>query len=422
VSPERGRRVSSFALVAVLLAAGLTAPADASPQGCTITGTDKDDHLTGTAGDDVICGLEGDDVISGGGGDDRLVGGPGRDIAAYPYAPQGIRASLHLGTATGAGDDTFEGIEGIDGSPFDDSLEGSPENDVLDGEKGNDTISGLGGEDVIDGGGEDDDVAGNLGNDRIEGGWGSDVLGGGYGRDSLYGGPGADRLLGNEDPDILVGDEDPDILTGGPGIDGCVQGVDHGRKIGCEAVAYASAGGLLLFEPSTRPVGFAYHESLFGSAIDLRPFGRVVDNENSARFSSPPRTDGPDYVVMYSRGRAPGATTATDVVVPSHATIVSPVDGTVVTVVRYRLYCESVDWKVVLQPSEFPSLRVLVLHMATPSVEVGDHVVASVSTLGTARENDMSSAQENRYFPDQYPHVHIEVERDGANPTPGCAL
>jgi hypothetical protein len=405
-----------------MLAGTLVGPAAAAPQGCTIVGTDQDDHLTGTAGDDVICGLDGDDLIMGGGGDDRLVGGPGRDIAAYPYAPEGIRASLHLGAATGAGEDTLEGIEGIDGSPFDDSLEGSPGSDILDGAKGNDTISGLGGDDLIEGGGGDDDVAGNLGNDRIEGGWGSDVLGGGYGRDRLSGGPGADRLLGNEDPDILVGDEEPDVLVGGPGVDGCVQGVDHGRKVGCEAVAYASAGGLLLFEPSTHPVGFAYHESLFGSAIDLRPFGRVVDNDNSSRFSAPPQTDGPEYVVMGSRGRAPGATTATDIVVPSRSEVVSPIDGTVVTVVRYRLYCESVDWKVVLRPAEPPSLRVLVLHMAAPSVEVGDRAVASVTMLGTSRDNDMSSAQENRYFPDHYPHVHIEVERDGANPTPGCAL
>jgi hypothetical protein len=296
-----------------------------------------------------------------------------------------VVASLRAGTASGAGADTLEGIERVIGSPHADTLEGSAGNDVLVG------------------GGGDDTLVGHRGRDR---------LAGGYGRDSL---------IGNEGSDVLGGDRGTDVLHGGLGTDGCVQGLEHGEKRGCEVDAYASAGGLLLFSPSLHPVGYGYHESLFSSSIDLRPFGRLARSDN-ARFDTPPPTDGPGYVVMYSRHRAPGPTTATDVVVPSSAPVVSPLDGTVVTVTRYRLYCRTVDWKVVLRPAAEPTFRVLVLHMAQPFVKVGQRVWEMSTVLGRSQQNDMAGAQENQYFPDQYPHVHIEVERDGANPTPGCPL
>jgi hypothetical protein len=67
-------------------------------------------------------------------------------------------------------------------------------------------------------------------------------------------------------------------------------------------------------------------------------------------------------------------------------------------------------------------MRILVLHMETPYVREGQRVTALVSVLGITQANDMEDAQENRYFPDRYPHVHIEVERGGASPTPGCSL
>jgi hypothetical protein len=41
-------------------------------------------------------------------------------------------------------------------------------------------------------------------------------------------------------------------------------------------------------------------------------------------------------------------------------------------------------------------------------------VLASITPIGRSRQDDGPSAQENDYWPDRYPHVHIEVERKGA--------
>jgi hypothetical protein len=260
---------------------------------------------------------------------------------------------------------------------------------------------------------------------------GDDVLVGRIGRDTLIGGPGrdllrgasvADTLRGRGGADVLAGDQGNDRVLGGPGRDGCTQGPGRGRNRGCEVRAYAEAGDILLLEPARRVVGYGFHESLFETALPQRPLGRIRRNDNPAKFRPPPPADGPPYVVMGTRHRPTGATTSADVVVPSRARVRSPVTGEVVLVERYLLYCDSPDWKVVIRPHGARSLRVIVLHLAHVRVRDGEDVTAGRSTLGRAAVNDASSAQENQYFPDGYPHVHIEVERDRAAPTPGCSL
>lgn len=217
---------------------------------------------------------------------------------------------------------------------------------------------------------------------------GDDVMLGGDGRQVLFGGPGRDTLGGGRGRDRL---------DGGPERDACAA-----KSRRCEVRGFATASSLPLFETSTGTIGYGYHQSLFGTALGMRP---LVPHR-----------------VMASRGRGTGPTTAVDVVVPSRGRILSPATGTVVAVERYLLYCRTRDWKVVLAPRSHPRLRVLVLHMARPAVRKGDGVLAGSTLLGRAGRNDPPSSQANRYFPDQYPHVHVEVERNGASPTPGCAL
>jgi hypothetical protein len=221
--------------------------------------------------------------------------------------------------------------------------------------------------------------------------------------------------MGGAAADTLHAGVGDDTLLGGVGTDGCVQGIGAGMKRGCEIVAYAQYGDLVIFEPHVNTVGFGFHESLFHSAEILRPLGSLVLNDNPGKYPDPPPpTDGPGYVVMGSRGRSTPATAATDIVVPRHGTMRAPVTGTVVEVAIYMLYCDRPDWKVIIRPLTDPDLRVLVLHMEQPHVEEGDTVVAGVTDIGVAVENDPATAQENDYFPDQYPHVHIEVEHVGA--------
>jgi hypothetical protein len=117
---------------------------------CTITGTNKDDHLVGTPGNDVICGRNGNDLIEGMGGNDVLIGGNGQD-----HLIGGDGNDLLLG---GNGQNTMEGGNGNDslhGGNGEDTLTGGPGSDALFGENGRDSLNtrdGVAGNDLADGG------------------------------------------------------------------------------------------------------------------------------------------------------------------------------------------------------------------------------------------------------------------------------
>ena len=204
-----------------------------------ITGTDHRDELHGTDYDDEIKGGDGDDVISGNGGTNALYGGDGNDTflggegadhfhggddsdtVSYENSQSRVIVDLS-GAVTSGGDaanDTFDSIENLRGSAFDDILYGDDNANRIEGGAGGDYISGGKGNDTIDGGSGDDDLWGKEGNDTIKGGSGNDYLWGGEGNDTLEGGSGVDRLTGGDGKDILKGGSGADTLLGGDGAD-----------------------------------------------------------------------------------------------------------------------------------------------------------------------------------------------------------
>jgi hypothetical protein len=440
-------------------------------EGDVITGTDGADTVDCSAADHghTILGLGGDDLLTGsetapdlivpGQGDDTVSGGGGLgDVVGFTDSPGPVRAAPSGAVDDGFGNDEtgqYAGIESLTGSAHADTLSGDDGANVLSGMEGDDILEGLRGKDLLDGGpgsdtadfsrssrrvvvdlsrrmatGEGPDTLvsvqnaigsafGDLltGNDwanRLSGGGGSDLLRGLKGNDVLLGGPG---------PDSLVGGSGSDSLDGGSGRDACLEGVGSGRKTGCEVRAWGEALGIVLFEPTRGLVGVGFHESLFRTARALRPHGRLRLNDNRAKFRPPAEsTDGPRYVVMGTRRRPTPATSSADLVVGSRSAVLSPVNGYVVRVRRYLLYCRSPDWQVVIRPDGRPDAVVMVLHITNIPVARGDRVVAGVTRIGRSWLNDGPGAQENEYFPDGYPHVHIEIVHAKSAPIPGCPL
>jgi Ca2+-binding RTX toxin-like protein len=142
-----------------------------------LIGSDFNDELRGGFGDGVLFGRKGDDVLVGQFGTTRLVGGKGADqmigfgvstLAAYWDASSGVRVDLdrvsrNNGDAKG---DTFDNINGVEGSDFRDRLFGDRRDNLLAGREGR------------------DDLTGRSGNDRLNGGDGADKLSGGRGFDT----------------------------------------------------------------------------------------------------------------------------------------------------------------------------------------------------------------------------------------------
>ena len=119
-----------------------------------LVGTTGGNRLDGGQGADRIFGIDGNDTVVGGEGADYLSGGLGTDTASYASATARVIVSL-ANTAINTGDaagDTFNSVENLLGSAFDDYVYGNNAVNVIKGGAGNDIIKGYGGNDTLAGG------------------------------------------------------------------------------------------------------------------------------------------------------------------------------------------------------------------------------------------------------------------------------
>ncbi|HMG48569.1 MAG TPA: pre-peptidase C-terminal domain-containing protein [Allosphingosinicella sp.] len=194
------------------------------------TGGGGNDIIIGNSVANILTGNNGDDFLMGRAGADTLRGGSGSDTASYALATAGVVASLatNTGTAGEAAGDTFNSIEKLEGSNFNDTLTsgggadtltGLDGNDSLVGGNANDVLDGGNGNDSLDGGNDNDTLTGGAGNDVLEGGNGIDTMNGGGDTDTLNGGNGNDVMNGGAGTDTLSGGNDNDSINGGAGND-----------------------------------------------------------------------------------------------------------------------------------------------------------------------------------------------------------
>ena len=211
--------------------------------------------LDGREGNDTLRGGAGDDYLRGGSGADILRGGMGSDTVLYDDAESGIYVDLEQGGGRGstADGDTYEGIENVLGSAFDDVLIGDDNANRLDGSAGNDVLLGRAGDDTLIGGEGNDALVGGEGADHLVGGSGNDTAdysgsaeavavdlskGTGHGGDAegdtfdsienlkgsshgdyLIGDAGANTIDGAAGDDRLAGEAGDDTMFGGAGRD-----------------------------------------------------------------------------------------------------------------------------------------------------------------------------------------------------------
>ena len=97
----------------------------------------------GNVGDNTITGGAGNDVFIGGAGADRFIGGAGMDTVSYEDENTGVGVTLNLKTGVHTGlalGDSFDSIESIRGSTYNDTFFASGAADILDGAGGFDKL------------------------------------------------------------------------------------------------------------------------------------------------------------------------------------------------------------------------------------------------------------------------------------------
>ncbi len=224
--------------------------------GNTFTGTAGDDVIEysgdavfvgGGAGDDVITataggpartydGGDGDDLLIASEGADTFIGGAGVDTLSYADASRRVYVDLLFNNADdGAAGDSFESIENLIGSAFDDIMFGGNADNVIHGGDGNDALIGDGGDDILHGEAGNDELFGDEGNDTLFGGEGDDRLEGGEGADILDGGDGFDTVSYDEDDADLRVDLSTGVSSDGDtliSIEGVLGGYGDDELIG----------------------------------------------------------------------------------------------------------------------------------------------------------------------------------------------
>jgi Ca2+-binding RTX toxin-like protein len=177
-------------------------------------------NATGNGQDNVLVGNAGNNILNGAGGN---------DTASFATASAGVTASLHTGTATGAGTDTLISIENLTGSAYADHLTGNSLGNVIDGGAGADVMTGGAGDDTYYVDNSADKVVETVtgGNDTVYAA-ASFSLGGTYvetlaltgkGNINATGNNQINALNGNDGNNVLNGMGGADIMTGGNGND-----------------------------------------------------------------------------------------------------------------------------------------------------------------------------------------------------------
>jgi Ca2+-binding RTX toxin-like protein len=249
-----------------------------------LSGGGNADILLGRDGKDTLDGGTGDDTLDGGLDGDTLKGGVGSDTASYAHAAASVAVNLsNPSENTGeAWEDSYQSIENITGSNFEDKLIGNTGNNILNGHGGADAMYGSFGNDtyfvdnagdvVIENANEGNDtvyasvhhtLTANVDNLILQGG--ADLQG--------YGNGGVNVLFGNTGNNILNGNGDADAMYGADGNDAYF--IDNAGDV---VIENANEGNDTVFSTAHFALSPNVETLILQGAADLQGYGNSQAN------------------------------------------------------------------------------------------------------------------------------------------------
>lgn len=192
---------------------------------------------------------------------------------------------------------------------------------------------------------------------------------------------------------------------------------------------FASYGSLQLYLPV--PTGalteLAFHQASGDKSYHMTSLlpdadtGAASDKRGTGRQAAT-ETVGPQVLTgtvlrMWRSNRSGAPDTAADIGATPGTPVFAPVTGEVLQVKPYLLYNEHQDYEIHIQPTGWPGVDVVLIHVDKPLVQAGDRVVGGCTQLAEIRKlSDRVTHQISEYTRDGGDHVHIQLNK---TPTPG---
>ena len=212
----------------------------------------------GNATDNIIIGGAGDDVLFGAAGADQLIGGAGVDVASYGDSRVAVTLNMTTGAHSGiAAGDTYQEIETLRGSGFNDTFIGGSQAMGVDGALGTDLASYEQSSSAVT-----IDLTTNVN--------AGDAAGDTFTAIEIYQGSDFDdTLLGSAKADIFIGGAGADVIDGRDGVDqawyiNSAAAVDINLQTGIHQGGDAQGDVLTNIE---RVMGSQFNDSMTGDSL-----------------------------------------------------------------------------------------------------------------------------------------------------------
>jgi hypothetical protein len=130
-----------------------------------------------------------------------------------------------------------------------------------------------------------------------------------------------------------------------------------------------------------------------------------------------------EVIRMWRASRTGPPDNAADIGALAGAPVFAPVTGTVIEVKPYLLYGVHDDLEIHIQPTGWPEIDLVIIHVSDPTVKAGDLVTGGVTRIASVRLlSDRVNHQLADYTPDAGDHIHMQlnrVEKPGATEAAG---
>jgi hypothetical protein len=198
---------------------------------------------------------------------------------------------------------------------------------------------------------------------------------------------------------------------------GAAMPVADGSPAGAGDVVVAQIEGLDVVLPVARDVttAVAYHPVDNANSVAFSPAGERLGGGSLGQKLADIFAGGGavQYYLMGGAGsERSSSTSGLDVGAVPGSAVVSPVDGKVTAITKYRILGRYQDVEIHIQLARDPSLLLVLTHVAHPAVSIGDVVAGGETVLGVVRGFPATLEQAlSRYTSDTGDHVQMMVLR-----------